>query len=80
MATRKLSRLSFVETPQGLVLNKTNFSALSLMIGEDTDDWRGAKIALYPGTAEYKGRTMPTIKVKRPQKAASHPFNDDVAF
>ena len=55
--------------PQALVLNKTNFTALSLMFGEDTNDWVGAKVALYPSRVDFKGRTMPTIKVRRPQKA-----------
>ena len=78
--------LHFQDMPQALVLNKTNFTALSLMFGEDTDDWIGAKVALYPSRVDFKGRTMPTIKVRRPQKAAAapasggHPFDDDVAF
>jgi hypothetical protein len=74
--------LHFQDQPQALVLNKTNFTALSLMFGEDTSDWVGAKVALYPSRVDFKGRTMPTIKLKRPQKAAAggHPFNDDVAF
>jgi hypothetical protein len=78
--------LHFQDMPQALVLNKTNFTALSLMFGEDTKDWVGAKVALYPSRVDFKGRTMPTIKVRRPQKAAAatasggHPFNDDIAF
>ena len=76
--------LHFQDMPQALVLNKTNFTALSLMFGEDTNDWIGAKVALYPSRVDYKGETMPTIKVRRPQKAApasgGHPFNDDVPF
>ena len=78
--------LHFQDLPQALVLNKTNFTALSLMFGEDTNDWIGAKVALYPSRVDFKGRTMPTIKVRRPQKAAAatasggHPFDDDVAF
>jgi len=76
--------LHFQDQPQALVLNKTNFTALSLMFGEDTKDWIGAKVALYPSRVDFKGRTMPTIKVRRPQKAApasgGHPFDDDVAF
>jgi hypothetical protein len=56
------------------------------MLGEDTNDWIGAKVALYPSRVDFKGKTMPTIKVRRPQKAAAaaassgHPFNDDVPF
>ena len=78
--------LHFQDLSQALVLNKTNFTALSMMFGEDTNDWIGAKIALYPSRVDFKGKTMPTIKVKRPQKAAAatasggHPFNDDVQF
>ena len=77
--------LRFQDQPQALVLNKTNFTALSLMFGEHTSVWVGAKVALYPSRVDFKGRTMPTIKVKRPQKAAApasggHPFNDDIAF
>ena len=63
--------LHFRDMPQALVLNKTNFTALSLMFGEDTKDWVGAKVALYPSRVDFKGRTMPTIKVRRPQKAAA---------
>ena len=77
--------MSFEETPQGFVVNKTNFTALALMLGEDTNDWIGAKVALYPSRVDFKGKTMPTIKVRRPQKATvpapgGHPFNDDVQF
>jgi len=75
--------LHFKDMPQALVLNKTNFTALSLMFGEDSDSWAGKKIALYPSRVEFKGKTLPTIKVKRPQKAAAapsgHPFDDEVA-
>jgi hypothetical protein len=75
--------LHFQDMSQALVLNKTNFTTLSLMFGEDTNDWIGAKVALYPSRVDFKGRTMPTIKVRRPQKAAAsggHPFDDEVAF
>jgi hypothetical protein len=78
--------LHFQDLTQALVLNKTNFTALALMLGEDTNDWIGAKVALYPSRVDFKGKTMPTIKVRRPQKAAAaaassgHPFNDDVPF
>jgi hypothetical protein len=78
--------LHFQDQPQALVLNKTNFTALSLMFGEDTKDWIGAKVALYPSRVDFKGRTMPTIKVRRPQKGAAaqasggHLFDDDIQF
>ena len=78
--------LHFQDMSQALVLNKTNFTALSLMFGEDTDGWVGEKVALYPSRVDFKGKTMPTIKVRRPQRAAAatasggHPFDDDVQF
>ena len=64
--------LHFQDLPQALVLNKTNFTALALMFGEDTNDWTGEKVALYPSRVDFKGKTMPTIKVRRPQKAPLH--------
>ena len=57
-----------------------------MMFGEDTNDWTGEKVALYPSRVDFKGKSMPTIKVRRPQKApvapasGRHPFNDDVTF
>ena len=55
-------------------LTKQTSRALSLMFGEDTNDWIGAKVALYPSRVDFKGKTMPTIKVRRPQKAAANSF------
>jgi hypothetical protein len=78
--------LHFQDLQQALVLNKTNFTALSMMFGEDTNDWTGEKVALYASRVDFKGKLMPTIKLRRPQKAAvapasgTHPFNDDVTF
>lgn len=73
--------LFFEENAQGLVLNKSNWTALALMLGDDTDDWIGAKIALAPATTDFKGSSVRTIKVKRaPQPKAAHAFNDDVGF
>jgi hypothetical protein len=52
----------------------------------DDCDWTGEKVALYPSRVDFKGKLMPTIKLRRPQKAAvapasgTHPFNDDVTF
>ena len=53
------------------------------MFGEDTTDWASAKVALYPARVDFKGKTMPTIKLKRapqPKAAQQHPFNDEVSF
>jgi hypothetical protein len=82
-ATQVKPVLHFEDLPQSLVLNKTNFTALSLMFGEDTTDWASAKVALYPARVDFKGKTMPTIKLKRapqPKAAQQHPFNDEVSF
>ena len=38
--------LHFQDLPQALVLNKTNFTALSLMFGEDTKDWIGRALSI----------------------------------
>jgi hypothetical protein len=79
--------IAFHEVPKSFVANKSNFGALALMLGDDSDGWVGAKIALCPAKTEFRGRMVDTIKVKRPsQKAApanaGAPFDDsaDIPF
>lgn len=49
---------------KGLVLNKTNATTIALMHGEDTDNWTGKVIALWPTQTEFQGRAVPCIRVK----------------
>src|SRR5262249_46018752 len=62
--------VAFNEVPKSLVANKTNFVALSTMLGDDSNTWVGAKIGLCPAKTEFRGRMVDTIRVKRPSEKA----------
>lgn len=50
---------------KGFVVNKTCFSAIVKATGQpDTDDWDGQRITLYPTETEFKGETVPCIRVR----------------
>ena len=54
----------FHEDERGLVLNRTNFSAIEDFTGErDTDDWTGCKVRLGVVKVDYQGRRVPAIRV-----------------
>jgi hypothetical protein len=76
----------FQNKEKGLVLNKTNANNISLVYGDDTDDWIGKAIQLYPTMTDYQGRSVECIRVKpvqggrmpappthRPNKATQEP-------
>lgn len=76
--------LSFKETDKKLIVNKTNLKAIVKATGEDdTDDWIGKKITLFPTETEFKGDTVACIRVKskppktEKAKAAPPPADDD---
>lgn len=62
----------FRETDKGLVLNKTNATAIAQAHGDDTDDWTGKKIALFVSEVEFRGKMTLAIRVRlRKPKAAA---------
>lgn len=60
--------LSFLELDQKLTLNKTRVKKLVEILGEDTDEWLGKKIALYPVDVQFNGKTQAGIAVAAPPK------------
>ena len=73
--------LSFEETSQGFIVNKTNYKTLAIMFGDDPSEWVGSKIMLAPATTTYAGKPIAMISVKRPQRQKDgHPFNDQLTF
>lgn len=54
----------FAEFPRGLVLNRTNVKRLIALYGNETDQWAGKKISLYPSEADYAGTVRPCIRVR----------------
>jgi hypothetical protein len=57
----------FKNAKKRLPLNLTNFDAISAIAGTDeTDDWPGTRIEVYPTTTEMKGETRPCIRIRAP--------------
>lgn len=62
--------LFFQGKEKGLVLNKTNSNNIAMIYGDDTDDWAGRELILYPTMVDYQGRSVPAIRVKVPRPMA----------
>jgi len=54
----------FQEFSRSLVLNRTNLKRIIGLYGNETDDWAGKKIVLYPSETDFGGRTVPCIRVR----------------
>jgi len=65
----------FVGKEKGVVLNKTNFSAIEEISGEDdTDNWTDVRVRLVTRRVEFQGKRVDAIRIEPPplQKAASN--------
>jgi len=74
--------LYFQGEEKGLVLNKTNSNNIAYLFGDETDDWTGRDIELFPTIVDFQGRPVEAIRV-RPvsngpptRKATATPVND----
>lgn len=65
--------LYFEGKEKGIVLNKTNANAISFAYGDDTDNWQGGELDIYPTMVDFQGKQVAAIRVKvpprRPQQA-----------
>lgn len=62
--------LHFEGKDKALVVNSTIFDQVVGATGEDdTENWRGHRITLFPTTTEFQGRSVPVVRVRaqRPQ-------------
>jgi hypothetical protein len=58
--------VQFCEGTQGLVLNKTNATAIVGLYGEDTDSWVDKKITIFRTVVDFGGKVVPALRVKAP--------------
>jgi hypothetical protein len=84
--------LYFRGAKKALPLNLTNFDAVAEIVGSDeTNDWPGTRIELYPATTMLGGKITDCIRIRRPQEglpippptrpaAAPEEFDDQVPF
>ncbi len=56
--------LYFDSAQKGLVLNKTNANTIVNSYGDDTGNWTGKDIQVFPTTTEFKGETVDAIRVR----------------
>jgi hypothetical protein len=60
----------FAGGKKGLVLNKTNWNSIVRITGmEDSDDWTGMEICLFPTMVDFQGDSVPAVRVKAARKA-----------
>ena len=52
---------------KGLVCNATNYDVIADAYGDETDDWAGQPIELYPTKVPFKGQLTDAIRVRIPQ-------------
>jgi hypothetical protein len=58
----------FVGKEKGLVLNRTNADSIAQICNsEDTDDWAGQTIVLFPDQTKFGGKTVDCVRVRAPQ-------------
>ena len=58
--------LWFTNDERGLVLNKTNNRTLRGAFGDDTANWIGKVIVVFPVMAEFRGKMTPGLRVRIP--------------
>ena len=55
----------FKEYEKGLCLNVTNTKRIIGLYGDEDTGWVGKRITIYPSECDFKGDTVPCIRVKK---------------
>lgn len=59
--------LHFQGADKGLVLNKTNANTIASIYSEETENWFGQPIEVYPSETDYQGKRVACIRVRAVQ-------------
>src|SRR5262245_46212633 len=62
----------FTNDPRGLVLNRVNNRTIRGAFGDDTANWPGKIIIVFPTMAEFRGEMKPALRVRIPPPKGSH--------
>jgi hypothetical protein len=54
----------FERATKGLVLNRTNAMIIASLYGDESDDWRGCRITIYPTKVRAFGSMQDAIRVR----------------
>jgi hypothetical protein len=63
--------LYFAGKQKGLVLNKTNAQKIAAAYGDETDEWAGQEIFLYPDKTQFQGQMVDCIRIRVPARQVS---------
>jgi hypothetical protein len=61
--------LYFRGTKKCLPLNRTNWDNCADICGDDSDDWGGHRVTLYPTTTQFGSDVVDCIRIKEPEQA-----------
>lgn len=50
-----------------MVVNKTNWNAIADIYDNESDEWIGKELVLYPAMVDFKGKSTPAIRVRGPK-------------
>lgn len=63
----------FVGKEKGFVLNRTNANMIAeIAKSEETEDWHGVKIVIFPTRVDFQGRRVDAIRVDYPAQSNGH--------
>lgn len=62
--TKKIG-IFFQGREKGMVLNKTNAALIAEQHGQDTQQWAGKKIKIYPTTTDFGGERVECLRVEQ---------------
>lgn len=65
--------LYFQKATKGLVLNRTNAMTIAALYGDESDDWAGKRISIYPTRIRAFGAMQDTIRVREEIPAQPRP-------
>jgi hypothetical protein len=67
--------IHFRNKDRGMVLNRTNASAIVDLLGtDDMDEWAGHSIVLYPTRVDFQGKRVDAIRVDEAPKSKVQPI------
>ena len=76
--------LYFRGKKKGLALNRINSSVIIDKYGENSEDWQGSTLVIFPSRTEFKGEMVDCIRVRFPEEALEEPTasqdDDEIPF
>ena len=59
--------LYFQNKQKGMILNKTNAKNIAALYSPETDAWAGRQLVIFEAMVDFKGQTVPALRVRGPQ-------------